>query len=320
MLEVSFFWERPLPYELLGASWSAAFNKVFDSDLWRWWLEGNPLIDKILAAYILDGETVACFYTVSPRTLLSPSGNILKSGLMNAGFTHPQFQGRGYYLQINRALHEKLREMDFDCIFGFANHNSHYSYRRYLGWEDVGLLTNFQLRRKLVKKNCFAQPATCSEVIPLSQDILYELASFQVTGERFHIQRGYEYLDWRLRENPNRNYRCLATRIDGQVFSYTVFKTFGNNEADVMEIFYRPEASSRQEELLTAITGSFLDAGVEAINLWSNLYSDEHLVLEKIGFREAEANTYFGVIDFGYMPGLSQCRNWHYRFIDSDLY
>ena len=50
------------------------------------------------------------------------------------------------------------------------------------------------------------------------------------------------------------------------------------------------------------------------------LHTEEHLILEKIGFREETVTTHFGVIDFTGQDGISDIRNWHYRFLDSDLY
>ena len=60
---------------------------------------------------------------------------------------------------------------------------------------------------------------------------------------------------------------------------------------------------------------------VEQINIWSNLYSDEHLMLEKIGFQNTNFSTYFGVILFNTkFKKILSIKNWYYSFFDSDVY
>lgn len=320
MAKVQFFWEHPLPYEQIVESWSAAFNRKFDPANWQWWLEDNPLGDKILAAYILEGRTLACFYAVSPRTIVSPQGKFLKSGLMNAGFTHPAYQGKGYYLRMNEALHDKLKAMGYNCIFGFANHNSHYSYRRYLGWEDLGLLTCFRITSATAKSRWLARSELSTEVISSADIDLEDMSYFFVTGDKYHILRSMDFLHWRLLDSPLHDYQFLAITKAGEILAYAVFKLYQNAESDIMEIFVNPDCLNQQGEILSAVTKYFLDSGYGSVNLWSNLFSDEHLILEKLGFREIEANTYFGVIDFSGNVGVSDIHNWHYRFLDSDVY
>lgn len=320
MPKVKFWWEDPLSLQRVGLSWSTAFKKKFNAELWNWWLEQNPLDDRVIAAYILEDDKVACFYTVSPRILISPSGQEFKAGLMNAGFTHPEFQGRGYYLEVNRALHVRLKEMGFDCIFGFANHNSHYSYRKYLDWNDVGLLTSFRLTGSSLKNHLKLDPAVTTQSAVLDASSLDEIESCQVAESRYCVKREREYLKWRLLDSPAQSYQLLSIYWQGEPVCFAVFKKYGNSEADLMELFYIPGQTMPREAILGSLATFFLTNGFTALNLWSNLYSDEHLVLEKIGFREDAATTYFGVIDFSGLVGVSDIRKWHYRFLDSDLY
>lgn len=317
---VKFWWKDPLTLQQVGRSWSAAFRKDFNPELWNWWLKQNPLDARVIAAYIEEEGEVACFYTVSPRTLISPSGRKLKAGLMNAGFTHPAYQGRGYYLEVNRALHVELQSMGFDCIFGFANHNSHYSYRKYLDWNDVGLLTNFRLTGATAKG--IIQPASDMDikVSELDASGLDGLDSCQVTWSGFHVERGREFLQWRLVDNPAKRYRLLRGSWKAEPAFYAIFKSYADTEADLMELFFVPDSRLARETALRGLAGHFLASGFKAVNLWSNLHTEEHLILEKIGFREETVTTHFGVIDFTGQDSLSEIRNWHYRFLDSDLY
>ena len=320
MPKVKFWWDDPLSLESLGLSWSAAFGREFNPELWSWWLNHNPLQSRIIAAYIEEDGNVACFYTVSPRTLISPSGQKLNSGLMNAGFTHPAYQGRGYYLEVNRALHVRMQEMGFDCIFGFANHNSHYSYRKYLDWNDVGLLTNFRLTGSSLKHQVSQDAGLVITVSDLDASGLNQLSSCVVTKDKYHLERSREYLMWRLVNNPAKRYRLLRGSLNGEPVCYAIYKSYADTDADLMELFFPRDSRIPRETALRGLAGHLLASGFKAVNLWSNLHTEEHLILEKIGFREETVTTHFGVIDFTGQDGISDIRNWHYRFLDSDLY
>ncbi|MDD3235127.1 MAG: GNAT family N-acetyltransferase [Candidatus Cloacimonetes bacterium] len=324
MPEIKYFWENPVDLSLIREAWEAAFSRVLPVSTWEkvwiWRFQANPACEQALAAYILEDDRIACFYAVSPMTIMHPDGSKIKSGLMNMGFTHPEFQGRGYYLELNVRMHERLKSMGYECLFGFANHNSHYSYRKHLNWQDLSLLTNFQLLKNTVKSGLLKNGEYQTDDIELNETVVDSMGSCFVTEERYHIQRSAAFLKWRLIENPTQKYLCLTTFRSGDILAYTVYKRFGRNEVDIMEIFYTTIGLTAYKEILASIMSCLLSKGINSINIWSNLFSDEHLELEKMGFREHNVSTHFGVIDFSGRKDISLISNWHYRFIDSDVY
>ncbi|MDD3873053.1 MAG: hypothetical protein PHE01_02295, partial [Methanosarcina sp.] len=300
-------------------SWSAAFGREIDVKAMEWWFDTTKYFAESLAAYIVEDGIIACFYAISPRVLIRPSGEKQKAGLMNIGFTHPKYQGKGYYLKVNVEMHEKLKEMGYACIFGFANHNSHYSYRKYLGWIDLAVLTNFKLdlSQQKTKKKAKAD-LQCSELAPCDS-LLEDIARTVVGLDKYHLERSETFLKWRLLDSPIRKYRFMRIEESGKPWAYVIFKVY-NKEMDIMEIFYREEQYINNPQVFECMVGKAGELEVSAINLWSNLQSEEHLVLEKIGFKEEQFSTFFGVINFSESAAINELRNWHYRFIDSDVY
>jgi len=242
------------------------------------------------------------------------------AGHMIAGFTNPKFQGKGYYLEMNNQMHERLKTMGFKCLYGLANGNSHYSYRKYLEWKDVALLTNFKLSRNNQKMGLEVDSAYRCNREDLSLDLLHRISSCYVAGDKYHIKRSFASLKWRLLEHPVNDYYCITTFKGNSVLAYTIIKPYLSEEADIMEIFYTSEDLLGLPSILTAIAGFLLNNGYGFINVWSNLFSDEHLTFERIGFTESMASTYFGVINFADLSDIDSIHKWHYRFLDSDVY
>ncbi len=288
--------------------------------MWEWRNFENPYSEKPLIAYILDKGMIASLYTVSPLELVTAGGKTLRAGLMNMGFTHPDFQGKGYYLELNRSLHDQLQLEGYDVIFGFANHNSHYVYRKYLGWEDVAILNNFCFHADKAKRHFYGQPAYQVTELELDSETMKNMAGSWVSEGCHQGIRSFSFLKWRLLDNPLHNYKLAGVFSGADQIASFVYKSHQENEIDLMEVFFTLPGRLEQGQVFHSICRYLFSTGRSVLNFWSNLFSTEHLELEKLGFTEEIAMTYFGVIDFSGTPDLTDTRKWHYRFLDSDVY
>lgn len=318
------FQDQPISFEEVKKSWKEAFSRDLSIQYWHWRFENNPYEQQIKAAYIIEENTVAAFYAVSPCLIELSDHQVVKAGLMNMGFTHPRFQGNGYYLKINQLLHEQLIKEDYVCCFGFANHNSHYPYRKYLGWKDLSILTNFErmYTNRFINNHVFDE-ADYSINRVNSENIL-AIAEYTVGSEnRFFVRRDNNFMQWRIVRNPMHDYYILKTQTKSIADIGIVYKIYQNESVDIMEIFVREEKAIDKRVIYTALINAldFLQNKYKIkLSLWSNLYSEEHLQLEKAGFRENAFSTYFGIQNFTKDSELERISNWHYRFIDSDIY
>jgi len=323
MAKVRFFWNDPLDPDQVRLSWCAAFNRSIDTDtwskVWNWRYQGNPLSEIPMAAYIIDNGMLACFYAVSPVYLITPQGSVIHSGLMNMGFTHPEHQGKGFFQILNTELNNNLHSRGFNAIFGFANHNSHYAYRKYLRWTDIALLTNFELDASHLRYLKTADRAYQVSIVSIDDDLITRLESYCVAEGKYYVARNREYLSWRIKNNPEHNYNGIGIHKGDGLVCCAIYKRYGDYEADIMEVFYQ-SVTGNHCDMLFMMSEYLVQLGFRKINIWSNLHSQEHLELEKVGYRETFANTHFGVIDFADNKGITDLRLWHYRFMDSDVY
>lgn len=321
MSEVNYFWENPVDPMIVKKAWEKSFERVVSDDhwenLWKWRFEQNPLDNRILAAYIIEGDDLASFVGFSP-IVIKFRNNRLKVALCNNGFCNPEYMGQGYYSQLYNEAQERLKAEGFGCLLAFDNHNSHYPEVKYLGWRDIGVLNQFSLNLSSDFKERADGRSHKIEHLPLSDANLQAVCDCFAASELVQVERSLPFLSWRLRDNPLHNYKLVGIS-SGQGALYVIYKEYSGNEIDIMEMVHTDlglEAASRLRPALAY----WRDLGCRKVNLWSNLFSEEHLQLEKLGFREAGFSAYFVHRNLSGDFDLSSFRDWHVRFLDSDVY
>lgn len=322
--KVRFYWEEQIDPELIRQAAVAAYGMEDDKEkwhkLWNWRFENCHLSDRIYAAYVLEHNTVACFYAISPLTILRDDGSTLKAGLAIWGFTHPDYQGRGYYSEMYQQTQRTMADLGFDCLLAFDNHNSHYPEVKYLGWGDIGVLNNFSLACTSVKPPSTKADDAAIMDHELDAGFLQRISTFQTTTARHHIQRSFDYLKWRLLENPVNTYRARSLYRGGELLASVIYKHYLETELDIMEMFQGDLLESEVDKYLHRLIYDLAITEARQINLWSRLQSPEHLLLEKIGFQERCFSTYFVCNPMHMDKDILDIRNWHYRYLDSDVY
>ena len=205
-------------------------------------------------------------------------------------------------------------------MFAFDNHNSHYPEVKYLGWKDIGLLTEFSLLSLKVKQKLVHNSKHKVIFEELSEEKITKLSKMAVTQKKFSFQRNYEFLKWRLMDNPINHYFTCNCYFCEKLLASAVLKSYQECEIDIMELFYDNDSFQEYNTILNDIISFILEKGFKKINMWANLNSEEHLMLEKIGFIECQFSAYFVYYPINQLYDISNLKDWHYRFIDSDVY
>lgn len=314
-MEIRDYSEQPIDIEIIKKTWEASFNKKFNKDYWEWRFKNKPNFSRTFIKYIMDGSTLVGYYAVTPEEI-SINGEKKLIAYSNMTMTHPDYQGNGFFKKLATSMYDTLKAEGFIGVFGFANGNSHYGFRKYLGWKDLAVLSNFTLTA-----DHDIYPKLIDDTLMVSFKDEIEFSQFTLDAEalnKIHVPRRPEHLKWRLTDMPVNSYQyCL---LEGEeVKSCVIYKIF-ENEVDILEIL------SHKDQSPAGVT--HLGTGIAAIkkrhqgdvNIWSNLHSEEHLYLEKLGFRYKNFTTFFGVIPFVDDKALTSLESWHYRFYDSDVY
>lgn len=318
-MEICHYYNKPLESKLILDTFRESYGVDMDYKVFEWRFLNNPVTDKVYINYIKLNGVLASYYAVSPINLLI-DGQTYKIALSNMTMTHPDHQGKGYFKMLANDLYSKLKEDGFIGVFGFANQNSHYGFRKNLGWVDLTGLNSFSVDKNEFRKNLlnnsegviFTESAIDATHIQKSNELI-------CSDKKIVPDRSENFLSWRLLKNPTNQYQTLLIHSENELQDIIFFK-FYNGSIDIIEYFFNEKnENSTLDNLIKGIHFLINKYNCD-INIWSNLHSDEHLILEKFGFKENNFLTYFGVIPFTHKKDLMEIKNWHYRFIDSDVF
>lgn len=317
MSEVNIFHKNPISINLIKETFEASFLIDFDKEYWEWRFLNNPNNAKTYISYIIEDGILAAYYAVSPMTLML-EGKECKIALSNMTMTHPNYRGKGYFKKIAQVLFEDLKKDGFVGVFGFANHNSHYGFRKYLNWFDLSALNIFSIEPTDFRNIKIKDDLVIFKSEQLDEEIIESIPTLEAANKlKTQILRTTENIIWRLKNNPSNNYKLQVGRRNGKIISLMFYKKF-KEQIDIMEFFYVSDID--HSNLLNLNIARLIKITNATINIWSNLHSDEHINLERQGFQEKSFNTYFGIIPFTDNKELLNYNNWHYRFIDSDIF
>ena len=316
---IRLYHECPVPLSRIAETYALAYGRPFWADYWTWRFLCNPFSDRVYIACLLEEDVLASYYAVSPARLLIRGQGEYKVALSNMTMTHPTYRGRGCFREVAQVLLEQLEQDGYLGVFGFANHRSHYGFRKYLNWRDLFVTTLFTLRREKTV-NCIrvAYGGPLFEQGPVDLQILREATELSYSGLPVSLQRSYEGLKWRLFDHPRQKYRYLRIRR-GDATGILFYKRYGQ-AIDIMEFFYAGEPGPTGGKLLAEAAASLATTEDRDINLWSNFHSQEHLYLERAGFEESAFSGYFGFIPLSKDADIPNPEEWHIRFLDSDVY
>ena len=318
-MEIKFYFDKELAIELISQTFQKSFGRKFDKENWKWRYKGNPNEDKIYISYIVESNVLAAYYAVSP-CIVQYNDKKYKIALSNMTMTHPDHQGKGYFKLLANKLYDKLKEDNFIGVYGFANSNSHYGFRKYLNWHDLAILNIFKLTPEIFRPFLIKDNNSYKfEESPLDQNTIGLLKSFKVSNKLIEINRNFNNYEWRFVKIPNQKYHLLILKEKDEIRFVMVYKLF-ENEIDLMEIFFKTYDETGFQIYLGNSIKYLISKYNKAINIWTNLYDNEHIYLEKIGFQESIFNTYFGIIPFVNDMEMLHIKNWHYRFFDSDIF
>ena len=319
MTQVNFFFENELDINLISDCFKESFKKNFDAKYWFWRFKLNPNSKKVYISYIIENGKLASYYAVSPGVIeLNKKKQFI--ALSNMTMTNPQFKGKGYFKTLAIELFKKLKQNKFIAVYGFANHNSHYGFRKHLNWNDLESLNIFKTNEKLFRFNLsknlnnytFRDSEITHQDIRIAQKMTFK-------SNKIYLLRDINNLNWRLTQNPSQKYFVMKIIKKNNIIGLIFYKLHIGN-IDIMEYFYLPTFDEEKYNIFGAGIKFLLNFYKSEINIWSNLYTEEHIVLEKMGFIESNFNSYFGIIPLTDCNEILDIKNWHFRFIDSDIF
>ena len=320
MYEILDYSDKPIPLEKIEETWELSFNRKFNPQYFKWRFENNPNEKKVYIKYIMDNDTLAAYYAISPMLLEKKGEEIVKVALANMTMTHPNYRGRGYTKLLALKLYAQLKREDYVCIYTYPVRKSMcHIFRKYLNFIDLTILKTMHLSKDSFKH--IITTAYSFEVGSINEEIINKAQTFTFTEKKLLLLRNKANLKWRLMDNPINNYYYLMVTCNENAKEIIFYKYY-NDSIDIMDYCYAADNGFSELDFTAGLSYLFSqkDYNITGINIWADIDSKEFDFLKSIGFLPTDINTYFGIIPLNNDKTLLCKENWYNSYLDSDVY
>lgn len=293
------------------------FKQEMTMDYWKWRFKDNPYTDEVLISLMWEGKELIGHYAVSPVEMLF-EGKAIKTALSMTTMTHPEHGGKGIFSQLAGHLYNEMESKGYKMVWGFPNNNSHYGFVKNLNWKDIAIIPMMsaqigEIRLKPEEKN------NHTILKSFDPDVL---SSIQNSEKSIKIHKTREYLEWRYITNPSQEYKILNLEKENGLAVYKIIPAFDNNqkwEVDLMELDFNQDLDILKN-MINAILQEEPSKDVIKFNLWYSIFSEDRILLEKLGFKIGLPLTYLGHLSFEDSEVISNYKNWEIGLGYSDVF
>jgi hypothetical protein len=324
-------------------------TEISDPNFFEWQYLKNPegMAIVITAKDDENGNSVVGVESILPMRIIV-NQNIVKASLSCNSYVDPDYRKKGIFSKLVSTVQEESIKKEISCIYGVANDNSFNSFMKKGSSEIVDLPILF---RPLRLSDYFSFPLN---VILRPFDNLWKVdrkinpkiadydgdfdESFEVLTEKASkripiIQRRTkEFLNWRYRNNPTRQYKTFVLKENSVLKGYTIArKTLVNGKSVgiIVDFVVDSDENSKEiKDLLTTTLEYFWNLGVSFVIATCGPFTLEFKLLRQSGFRIAPKflkpqSFHFILIHSDSnreMEQLKKYDNWFFSFGDYDVF
>lgn len=292
------------------------FQREMNYNYWKWRYLDNIYIKGNLINLAWDEKELAAHYALSPNRIYI-NGEKHNAALSMTTMTNLEYQGKGLFTKLARDLFEQ-NEKTIKVIYGVPNKNSIYGFTNKLEFRMIKEIPMFEgeikQKRYDISRDCIILDEFDSRFDQLFEDCInnYNIIS----------TRKSEYLNWRIKSNPENNYKIIGCLEDNKLAGYLVTKIYKENKiisGDIVDFLVRN--STVFDKLLNFAMSSFQSDGVRKVNTWC---SEPDLIKELNKYNIVETQKSFPFIvrnnSDDYIEEIYDFNNWYITMIDIDLF
>ena len=322
--------------------------EISKSDFFDWQYLHNPDGEAIVIV-AKDNEksnSIIGVESILPMNLMI-NQKVVKASLSCNSYVDPNYRKKGIFSKLISLVKNESMINNISCIYGVANNNSFNSFMKKDSREISNLpilfrplrLSNyfsFTLGNFLhifdniwkIKKSNNPNIIQFNDCFDESFEILCKKANQRIPIIQYRTK---EYLNWKYKDHPTREYRTFVLKENSILQGYIVTrKIMGNKKSKGVIVDFLVDSNTNPEKIKDLINIALEDfwnsdvSGVVAVCGPSTL---EYQLLSKTGFKIIPKfikprSSHFILInsDKGNLNQLSNYENWFFSFGDSDCY
>ena len=272
-------------------------------DRWRFFSGPYGISPSVLA---MDGGRAAGFYTVWPVKVRLGNETVMAAQSMDT-MTHPDYRGRGVFVQLAQACYDLAASRGFEVLYGFPNQNSYPGFIRRLNWDHTGDIPHWvrPLRPsglKAVHRAIAPFADAIAALLPRGSvgDAEISFAKPEDTAlqelldgwcnekDVCRIDRAPAWLDWRYAQEAEKDYEWVCAYRRGTLVAAAIWGmqntswgSFADGRARIGELF-----GTRQQDLqavLSVIIARAKSRSAGVVEMMCNIETSV-AALKRVGF------------------------------------
>lgn len=289
--------------------YKTAFKDYMDENVFMQRYFNNPYNDVCMCLAI-DQDKIVANYSASPRRAMI-GNKVVKCAQSLNTVTHPQYFGKGLFVQLAELLYKSLECRGYKFVYGFPNSLSNRTFNAKLHWKTIYEVPTLTLDITNLKRS----DSRNSNII-LNPKMMDDISGVHLNNfGRFEICKDTAYLRWRYMNTQEKQYYYIQT----QSGSWAIFKIY-ENIINIVEVHNRN--IKELELIITWIMDYAIDKKLKKLTLWEPINTDEHILLEKIGFKNEYPIYTFGgrLLDLSLKEDIFDYRLWKIQLGDENEY
>lgn len=312
---------------------------VKNIDQLRWRFGGSPHGAGYFAV-AEDADTIVGMIALIPtRITVRDEQSIVAYQAVDA-IVDPAYRGKGLFVGMGRAAHERTDLHGGRLIWGFPNENAAPGWFGKLGWRNFGkvpfmfrpLRTGYFLRKIAGPLGGFDLPLAFGRATDLAPVRRFDsnidrLADVFAERQGCGQHRDAQWLNWRLIDRPENDYRCFGhggERLNAMVATRLADK-HGGRILYIMEAMSAPEADDALSAMIAAGVRIAARERADVALAWCPPNSHNRKIYRKAGFfplpeRLRPITMHFGskALEGSVPPAVGEADAWYLSYLDSD--
>ncbi|MGD7043316.1 GNAT family N-acetyltransferase [Jeotgalibacillus proteolyticus] len=285
------------------------FNKKRSIEEWQWKFSNSLKHDPIIAIYEENGSILghAAVLVFEGKT----GSNDALFGERIDVMVHPDYRGKGIYQQLITFLIDQCKEKEIHFVYGYPAPKAKELFIRYMNGKEItyvprllSILSPGKLLLSRVKPlrkvhflfswldRAFKMRSKVSREIKVEEinviDERFDLLWNRISSDySMLIKRSSEYLSWRYKEHPNRDYRLYMVFRGDEAIGYIAIRdeiikknNYSLNMLHVTDLFCLNNSYDSLEmvKALNSVAGH-----ADIVSTWSLLHTEQYKALKKKG-------------------------------------
>jgi len=287
------------------------FGRTMSLDEWKWRFADNPFDQYQLKCIWKNKELIG--HTAFTPVESFVNHKLRRIYLSGSSMIHPGFRGEGLFPVLLKDLMQEYKHIDL--FYGFPNNQSLKSFIQFAEWELVHEI--YSLRFDLSSLNNTTEDlSNITNISGFPKDINNLIQELKHRYS-FILSRNATFLNWRINDKPDNNYKIFVLKADQKITGYIVLKIHNAKDeligdiVDILSIEYKGFTT------LIQFAMQYFRSKAQSIHIIMTdpFYSD---CLQEMGFQKNNFITNFCI--YKNKPITIDYSKIYLTMIDSDIF